>query len=96
MSYSSKPSLVALEGEGTHGLAGREPLELGDLDLDHEAAARLEMGGDVAEALDLVVLGGQVGDGVVHEVGEPEGPFHPGRGEVTDRQTDVAGSRLRP
>ena len=42
--------------EGMHGLAGWQPLEVGDHHLDHEAALRLELGGRVAEARDLRVL----------------------------------------
>jgi hypothetical protein len=39
--------------EGAEGLAGREPPELGDADLDDEATAGLEVRGRVAEAGDL-------------------------------------------
>ena len=37
-------------------LARRQPLQVGDHHLDHEAAARLQVRGDVAEAGDLLVL----------------------------------------
>ena len=45
---------------GPDRLAGREPLEVGHLDLDDEAAAGLEVRGGIAEARDLLVLRGQV------------------------------------
>ena len=66
----------ALTVNGTHGLAGREPLQFRDGHLDHEPAAGLEMRRDVAEAVDLLVLCHQIGDRVVDEVGEGE---HSGR-----------------
>jgi len=50
---------------------------------------------DVAEALNLFVLGGQVRDRVAHEVGELERPGHPGGREVADRHADVVRARLR-
>ena len=46
--------------EGVERLAGREPLELGDADLDDEAAAGLEVRRRVAEARDLRLLRRQV------------------------------------
>ncbi len=50
--------------ERVDGLARRETLKLRDVNLDYEAAARFEMRGDVAEALNLCVLRGQVRDRV--------------------------------
>src|SRR5438034_11067830 len=50
--------------EGADGLAGRQPLETRDADLDHEAAAGLEMGRGVAKARHLRVLRRQVHDRV--------------------------------
>ena len=61
--------------ERADGLARRKPLELGDADLDHEAPARLEVRGDVAEARDLLVLGRQVHDRVEDEVRDGERPL---------------------
>jgi hypothetical protein len=44
--------------EDAHRLPRRQPLEIGDPDLDHEAAAGLEMRGDALEAGDLRRLRG--------------------------------------
>jgi len=59
---------------------------------------RLQVLGDVAEAVDLGVLGGQVHDRVEHQVGEPEGPLYLRRREVADAHPDPAhrGLRLQP
>ena len=76
-------------------LARREPLEVGDADLDHEAAAGLEVRGRVAEARDLRLLRRQVHDRVVDEIDERERPVHPRRREVADRHADVVAARLR-
>src|SRR5205823_11750141 len=81
--------LVEAEPRRTHlkrpdSLAGPKALKRGNLDLDHEAPARLQMRGNVLEALNLFVLGGEVLDRVVHEVGERERPAHPGGREVAD------------
>jgi hypothetical protein len=59
-------------GERVDGLTWREPPELGDVDLDDEAAAGFQVHGNVLEAGDLFVLGREVGDGVAHQVGKPE------------------------
>ena len=56
--------------EDADGLAGREPPELGHPDLDHEAAAGLEVRGDVPEARDLRRLRRQIPDRVEDEVRE--------------------------
>ena len=47
------PPMRLAEVEDDVRLAGREPLEVGDSDLDDEAAAWLEMRRDIAEARDL-------------------------------------------
>ena len=52
--------------ERVEGLAGREALQLRDVYLDDEAAARFQMLRDVAEALNLRVLRGQVRDGIAY------------------------------
>ena len=52
-SNSSMPQLVSLTWKARMRLAGREPPEAGHADLDHEAAAGLEVRRDVAEARDL-------------------------------------------
>ncbi len=90
-----EPEVRRAHVEGTERLAGREPLELRNAHLDHEAPARLEVRGDVLEARDLLVLRRQVHDRVEDEVGDRERPLDRGRGEVADRHADVLGARLR-
>src|SRR5207245_2745767 len=76
-------------------LAGGEPLPRRDDDLDHEAAARVEMVRDIAEALDLRVLRREVHDRVPYEVSERECARHLRGGEVANRHIDGGGTRLR-
>ena len=94
-SYSSIPQLVSLTWKARNGLAGREPLELGNADLDDEAAAGLEVRRDVAEARDLRRLRRQVHDRVEDQVGDGERPVDGRRREVADRDADVLAARLR-
>src|SRR3712207_8123629 len=56
--------------------------------LDHEATARGQVGGDVAEAVDLGILRGQVHDRVEHQIRKGEGALDAGAGEVTDRSEE--------
>src|SRR5450759_4613669 len=77
-------------------LAGWQPLERRNAYLDHEAAAALEVGRDVLEAGDLLVLGCQIVDRIEDEIGERERPLDPGRGEVADCYVDLLGTRLCP
>ena len=58
-------------------------------DLDHEAAARLEVRGDVLEARDLRVLRRQVADRVEDDVRERERAVDLRRREVADRDLDL-------
>ena len=74
--------------ERLEGLAGRQSLQTRHPHFDHEAAARLQVRGDVLEAGDLLVLRRQVHDRVEDEVRERERPVDPGRGEVADRDAD--------
>ena len=53
-------------------LPGRQPPEVREPDLDDEVATGLLVRGGVTEALNLVVLRGQVTDRVADEVNEPE------------------------
>ena len=76
-------------------LAGRKPLQPRHEHLDHEAAAGLEVGGDVPEARDLLVLRRQVHDRVRDEVGERERPRDGRCREVADRDADLLRARLR-
>jgi len=80
--------------EDAERLAGRQPLEIGDQDLDHEAATRLQVRGDVPEAGDLRSLRRQVHDRVEHDVGQRERPPDPRGRHVTDRHVDTLGPRL--
>jgi hypothetical protein len=82
--------------EGPDRFAGREPLELGDAYLDDEAAARLDVRRDVAEAGDLLCLRRQVHDGVEDQVGDGERSVHGRRREVADRDADFFATCLRP
>src|SRR5205085_1054692 len=56
-----------LEGEHPRVLAGWQPPKVGHTDLHDETTARLEVRGRVGEAVDLLVLRGQVRDGVEDE-----------------------------
>ncbi len=96
MSYSSKPSLEGVTVNGSRRLAGRQPLELRDADLDHETSAGPEVRGGVLEAGHLIVLRGQVVDRVVDQVGQRELARHPGGGEVAQRDLDPIGAGLGP
>ena len=86
------------DGECTDPLAGREALELWDHDLDHEASPDLQLRSHRPEALDLLVLGGEVHDGVPEEVGQPERRTDRRGGEVSDRDIDLlaAGALQKP
>ena len=55
----------------------------------------IQVRGDVAEALDLFLLGGQVRDRVAQEVGERERSAHLGSREIADRHADLGRTRLR-
>ena len=81
--------------EDVRRLARRETPELGDVVLDDEAAAGLQVRGGVAEGLDLFVLGGQVRDRVAQQVDERERSARPGGREVADGDVDVGAARLR-
>ena len=94
-SNSSIPQRVSLDVEDADRLAGREPPQARDADLDHEAAAGLEVRGDVAEARDLRRLRRQVHDRVEDEVRDGERPRHRRRREVADRDADLLAARLR-
>src|SRR6516165_8029874 len=60
------PSPVQVEGPD--GLARRQPPERGNRYLDREAPPGLQGRGGIAEALHLLILGGQAHDRVVHQV----------------------------
>src|SRR6476661_9187016 len=96
MSYSSKPSRVGVTVNGRTRLARRQPLELGDADLDHEAPAGPQVRRGVLKAGHLIVLRGQVVDRVVDQVGERELARYVGGGEVAERDLDPVGAGLGP
>ena len=70
MSDSSNPRRLGLTRNGRRVSPGGSRCSCGHLAFDHEAPAGLEIRGHVEEALDLLVLGREVLDRVVHEVGE--------------------------
>ncbi len=79
-----------------HEPSGRaESAQVRDDDLENEAAAGLEVVGDVAEAGDLLVLRREVHDRVADEIGEGESPIDLRRREVADRHADPVGAGLR-
>ena len=82
--------------EGPDGLARRQPPERGNRYLDRGAPPGLQGRGGIAEALHLLILGGQAHDRVVHQVDQPEPPVHPGRRKVADRKADLVRARLGP
>ena len=88
------PPVAFARVEDVHRLAGREAPQVGHADLDHEAAARLEVRRDVAEARDLLRLRRQVVDRVEDEVGKAEGALDAGAREVADRDRDLRAARL--
>jgi len=88
------PPVALARVEYVHRLARREPPQLGHADLDHEAAARLEVGRDVAEAGHLLGLRGQVVDRVEDEVSERERAVDPRCGKVADRHRDRLAAEL--
>ena len=63
--------------------------------LDDEQPARLEHLRDVAEAVDLACLAGQVEQRVEHQVREPERTRHRDVGHVADDSRDRRATRLR-
>src|SRR6266508_1563550 len=71
------PYVAIRRGEDLE-LAVDGPVVMGEQDLR----------GYITEALDLLVLRGQVHDRVEHQVGEAERPVDLGGGEIADRQPD--------
>ena len=56
-------------------LAGRKPLDVRYVVLDHESTAPFQMCGGVGKGSHLLVLGGEVGDRVAEQVYEAEAPI---------------------
>ena len=92
-SYSSIPTCCSPTEKTCVVSPGGTRCSSGHAHLDDEAAARLEVRRDVAEAGDLRRLRRQVVDRVEDEVGEPERAVGARRREVADRDGDV---RRRP
>ena len=80
--------------ERHHVLPGRQPPQLGHVNLDDEAAAGLQVSRDVAEARHLRLLCRQVHDRVEDQVGDGERPVHPGGGEIADCHADRVAAGL--
>ena len=95
MSYSSKPSRVALTVKGLNGLTGWQPLEVGHHDLDDETPAGLQVCGDILETGDLLVLGRQVHDRVEDQIGHRETLLDGGCSKVADGDADVGCAGFR-
>ena len=89
-------NVVGLHAEDAAQLGRRAPVRLRDAHLHHEASARLEVGGGVGEDGHLPVLGGQVHDGVPHQVDELERAVHPRGCHVADGDRHRCGAGLGP
>lgn len=89
--------LHAVLGQRTGGdaLVAVELLEVLDEALDDEEPAGLQDRGDVAEAVDLPLLVGQVEEGVEDQVRGVEGAVHRHVGHVADGHRDVGTAGLR-
>ena len=76
--------------EGHEALSRRQPAQLGDEELDDEAAARLEVRCRVRERRHLAVLRRDIAQRVPHEVDERERAVDRGRRVVAERGRDRA------
>ena len=81
---------------GIDVLVVAQPMKVGRHERLHdEATLGREMGGDVLETPDLIVLRQQVEQGVEHQVHQRIHAGHTDIGEVTDRHGQLVASRLR-
>ena len=87
-------TLTNFEGDGC--LSWWEATDAGDPKLDDEVAAGTQMASSVSKAVDLLVLGAQVPDGVVHQVDGREGAVDAGCRHVADRDGAERTSQPRP
>ena len=94
-SYSSKPQLVSLTLKARMVSPGGSRCKLGHADLDHEAAAGLEVRGDAAEVGDLRFLRRQVHDRVEDEVRDRDCPIHARRARPRDAKASRLSSQPR-
>src|SRR3954471_5837456 len=92
--FVDSPSRLA-HVKGVEGLAGRKEPQSRYAYLNDEAAAGLQVRGDVAEARNLGRLGRQVRDRVEDQICEAESGFHGRRREAADRDADVFPAFLR-
>src|SRR3954470_14144100 len=92
--FVDSPSRLA-HVKGVEGLAGRKEPQSRYAYLNDEAAAGLQVRGDVAEARNLGRLGRQVRDRVEDQICDAECAFHGRRREVADRDADVFAAFLR-
>src|SRR5581483_6967866 len=81
--------VLGCRGEHPTGLPGWEALQLRDVVLDDEEAARFQMGGGIAKGIDLFALSRQVGDRVSKQKDKGEGTLDPGGGEIADHDLYV-------
>ena len=92
----SMPDVVVLEREHPTDLGRGHPPKLRYPQLDHEGAPGREVGGRVLEHGHLLILRGDVLDGVEHQEHEAEGAVDAGGGHVADRDRDGIRTRLGP
>src|SRR5438067_5205379 len=83
-----EPEVLRANGERNELLTGWKQPELRDADLDHEAAAWLEVCRHVLETRHLRVLRRQVVDRVEDEIGQRELAVDPRGREIADRDRD--------
>src|SRR5205823_12956389 len=88
--------MVRFGCEDADGLARWYPLDLRNVVLDQEVAARSQMRGGVTEAGDLLILAGEIRDRVAEQVDEAEHTVDDGRGEVTNADRDGVTVGLSP
>lgn len=89
------PPAAAVAMKHDVALATRQTPKVRNANLDNEEAAWLQMDRRVGEARDLLLLRGEVSDGVENEVDKPERTLDTRASHVADRHTQVATPRLQ-
>jgi len=89
-----KAKMVRRRCEDMDGLARRKASELRHVVLDNESAAWLQVSRGVAKRLHLLILRGQIGDGIPQEIDEPKESVDLRRRKVADGHIDVRGLAL--
>src|SRR4029453_8670520 len=74
------------------GLPRRQPSKLRDVVLDDKATSRPQLRRNVVKGLDLLLLGGEVGDRVAAQVDQPKRPARPRSREVANSDVDGGGT----